>query len=270
MNVEDLIPIKESFIIILDSRNGKINNKSYLSDVLFEFESLIFDDRSISINASVLSFICPNSIYVINEYNNLLVIDHDNMIYNYYIPYGNYNAITFIELLKTILPLNFILTLNTNNNKFILSYSSDFTIKKESNINEIMGFGKNNDYLSSYNSLIFPFTCNFNGLNSFNICLESVNTNNLDSYTLSQSSIIQSINIDNNKSIINFIKTNDYNFKIQIKYIDDIHITIRDNNNNLINFNNQHWNLTLLFNILIDKPRFEYNNSFLNIVNKNK
>ena len=64
------------------------------------------------------------------------------------------------------------------------------------------------------------------------------------------------------------MKTNDYNFKIQIKYIDDIHITIRDINNKLTNLNNQHWNLTLLFNIQIDKPRFEYHNSFLNIVNK--
>ena len=270
MNIEDLIPVKESFIIVLDSRNGKIDNNDYMSDVVFEFESLIFDDRSISINASVLSFICPNSIYIINEYNNLLVIEHDTIINNYYIPYGNYNAITFIEAMKTILPLNFILTLNINNNKFILSYSSDFKIKMESNINEIMGFGNNKDYQSSYNVLVFPFTCNFNGLNSFNICLESVNTNNLDSYTLSQSSIIQSINIDNNKSTINFIKTNDYNFKIQIKYLDNIHITIRDNYNRLINLNNQHWNLTILFNVLIDKPRFEYNNSFINIINKNK
>ena len=58
------------------------------------------------------------------------------------------------------------------------------------------------------------------------------------------------------------------NFKVQIKYLDNIHITIRDNYNRLNNLNNQHWNLTILLIVLIDKPRFEYNNSFIDIINK--
>ena len=61
---DELIPIKDSFIVVLDSRNATTyNNSNYLSDVLFNFEdALIFSHRSLRNTCSVLSFVGANSI----------------------------------------------------------------------------------------------------------------------------------------------------------------------------------------------------------------
>jgi hypothetical protein len=51
--------------------------------------------------------------------------------------------------------------------------------------------------------------------------------------------------------------------------IDDMTIDIKDDLNNYINFNNQHWNLTLYFSVIKDIDRFNYMNNFHNILNYN-
>ena len=82
---DELIPIKDSFIVVLDSRNATTyNNSNYLSDVLFNFEdALIFPHRSLRNTCSVLSFVGANSIYNINETNNILSINYTK----YSLPY---------------------------------------------------------------------------------------------------------------------------------------------------------------------------------------
>jgi len=52
--------------------------------------------------------------------------------------------------------------------------------------------------------------------------------------------------------------------------MDYIDIGLTDNLQNFINLNNQHWNITLLFNIISDKNRFAFQNSFLNIIRNGK
>ena len=76
------------------------------------------------------------------------------------------------------------------------------------------------------------------------------------------------MNIDSLKSNIQYIRTNDYNFKLNQDVIDYINISITDSLENNINFNNQHWTLTLLLNYIHDRDRFHYNNSFFDIVKK--
>ena len=125
---------------------------------------------------------------------------------------------------------------------------------------------KNKNYTQT--SLTCPYTCNFNGLQSININFKNLTTSNIDSFTKTNSAIIQTINIDSSKSNIQYIRTNDYNFKLNQDIIDFINISITDSLENTINFNNQHWTLTLLFNYIHDVDRFHYNNSFFDIVKK--
>ena len=272
MNIDDLITLKDSFVIILDSRNAtEYLNSTYNSNVRFLFEEgLYFPQNSIQISCSVLSFICPNSIYIINENNNLLSLKINNVVTNYYITYGNYNSTTFITYLTSILPTGFIITINGITNMFTLTYTTNFSINSTSNIYNIMGFKKDTLYTSSYYSLTLPFTCNFNGIQSLNISLVNINTNNLNSYDKSQCSILQTINVDTNKTTIEFNKSEDYNITIKQNAMDFIDISITDNQENYVNLNNQHWNLTLLFNIISDRDRFQHHNSFLNIVRHGK
>jgi len=138
---DELIPIKDSFIIVLDSRNATTyNNYNYLSDVTFNFEdALKFPYRSLRNTCSVLSFVGANSIYNINETNNVLSINYTK----YSIPYGNYNSTTFMSALLTLLnPITttYSISLNSVTNKFTLTNTSSFTINGSyTTIYEIMG-----------------------------------------------------------------------------------------------------------------------------------
>ena len=77
-----------------------------------------------------------------------------------------------------------------------------------------MGFIERAELGSSYDIYIFDYPCNFNGINSLNILIENINTSNIDSFDKCTSSIIQSVAIDPSYPVINFIKTQSYNFNI--------------------------------------------------------
>ena len=144
------------------------------------------------------------------------------------------------------------ISINSTTNKFTLTNTSNFTINGSyTTISEVMGLVKNTSY-GPQTSFSCPYTCNFNGLQSINVNFKNLTTSNIDSYTKTNSTIIQTINIDSSKSNIQYIRTNDYNFKLNQDVIDYINISITDSLENNINFNNQHWTLTLLFNYIHD------------------
>ena len=68
-----LCTLKESFLVVLDSRNATTyNNGSYNSDITFNFEEAIRrPENCLMMCCSVLQFSCPNSIYNINTTNNI-------------------------------------------------------------------------------------------------------------------------------------------------------------------------------------------------------
>ena len=259
--MEDLIVVNQSYICVLDSRNAnRYNNGTFNSSIIFEFEEPItHKSDSIMFTCCVLSFTCPNSVYIINELNNILTIN--SISYN--IPYGNYNATTFISYFVSILP-GFSISINPINNKFTITNTTDFTIN--GNIYQIMGMVMNTTYTSMNGSLTLPFPCNFNGIQSFNINFENLNTENVDSFSKSNSSIIQSIPIDCTTQQISFNKTNNFSFLIKQDVINFIHVEIRDDLENLINLNNQHWNLTLQFLDTLNMDRFAQYHDFHRIL----
>jgi hypothetical protein len=240
--MENIVNVEQSYICVLDSRNcTRYNNGSWNSSVVFDFEEpIVHKSDSIMFTCCVLSFTCPNSIYIINELNNILSIN--SIIYS--IPYGNYNAITFTNYLLNILPSTFSMSLNPINNKFTISNTTDFIINS-CNIYQVMGFSQNLSFTSINQTLTLPYPCNFNGIQSFNINFENLNTENVDSFSKSNSSIIQSIPIDCTSQQISFNKTNSFSFLIKQDVINYINVEIRDDLENLINLNSQHWNLTL-------------------------
>jgi hypothetical protein len=268
--LDELLTVNESFIVVLDSRNGYVLNGSYNSEVEFQFEGeLIFDTNDyIQLTFAVNSFSMANCLYVINENNNLLSIILNGITYNYYIDYGNYNIDTFKTYLLTILPNTFLMTYSTVNNKNTITNTTyDFIINNISTIYEVMGFSKKTYYTSTNKILILPYTCNFNGIQNINISWENLNTDNLDSFTKAQSNIIQNVSVDSNKNIINYIKANNIMIPIKTNFLDSIIISLKDDLNNSLNLNNQHFNLTLQFNVIKDINRFKQN--FHHIMNKN-
>ena len=267
----NLIIVKDSFIVILDSRNATTNNNdSFNSDVYFEFDDpLKVETSTLQWSASVLTFTCPNSIYVINETNSFLcvVITSPSFInLSYTFPYGNYNVSSFINAFNSVFkPLS--LSINTITNIFtIIGTNLNFYIDPSSTIYGIMGFRKNSSIFLSNYQIIMPFTCNFNGLQNLNIHLSSITTKNINSFTSSTCNIIQSIPIQCGSNQILYTKANDYNFNITTQILDSLNIQLKDDLGNLINLNNQNFNLTLVFNTLKNMDRFKNDTTLLGLV----
>ena len=130
-----------------------------------------------------------------------------------------------------------------------------------------MGFIEGAELGSSFDIYIFDYSCNFNGINSFNILMENINTANIDSFDKSNSSIIQSIAVDPSYPVINFIKTQSYNFNLSTNVLDHVTIGFKDNSKNYLDFNNKNWSLTLVFNVFRDVDRFAHENSFFHMMN---
>jgi hypothetical protein len=257
----------DSFIVVLDSRNytQKLNG-SFNSSITFDFQDTIRDKSNLfKMKASVLTFSAPNSIYTINESNSLLSITILNVTTNYFIPFGNYNSKSFSSAILVILPVGFNISLNSINNKLTVSYTTDFTINGTSTCKDIMGF--DNTITSTNNSIILPFTCNFNGLANLNISIPNLSTNNYNSFTKSTSSIIQSVPIQTGIGQIIYYKTNNYSFDITQDGIDYLQIDIQDDLGNYINFNSKNWNLTLCFENLTEVDKYELkHNDFFNVL----
>ena len=70
----EYIITKESFLVVLDSRNATtFLNSTWNSSIYFEFEDPIKqDDYTIQMSCSILNFSAANSIYNINETNDYL------------------------------------------------------------------------------------------------------------------------------------------------------------------------------------------------------
>ena len=70
MEINELISVKENLLIILNSKHAiSYLNGSWNSKLDFDFADNInfFDTDIIEVYCSVLSFTCPNSIYINNK-----------------------------------------------------------------------------------------------------------------------------------------------------------------------------------------------------------
>jgi hypothetical protein len=261
---------KDNFMVSLDSRNATTyNNGSYNSNVRFDFNMPItLDTNALKMTASVIQFTAPNSLYIINETNNFLSITiNGTLTYNVYFTYGNYNSATFMTMFANQFS-GFSITKNSINNIFSIAHTTyNFTINSGSTIGDIMGFANNTNYTSLSFRFTMPYTCNFNGLQSFNIHFSNIGTRNIDSFTKSASDIIQTIPLDPNETLIKFIRQYDFNFTIFQDTIEYIDIQMKDDLGNYLNFNNQHWNLVLSFSVIHDMERFSHLKDFNSIIN---
>lgn len=224
----------------LNSNGGDIKNSYLKSDVIFNIPNIIKDDKNILYSTiSIVHCEIPYSFYIINEYNNLLSLSTGNI----YIDYGNYNVNSIISYLKTKLPTNMNISLNSSNGVLSLTYNQPFQIYDTTTIYKIFGL-QNKNYTSINNAIIFDYPCNFLGTKNLyiksNILLDNFNTTTKDYITLSNIpvsvepfSIILYNNYSNSKHII------------KNKNLDNIEIKIYDDNNNLIDMNSIDWSITI-------------------------
>lgn len=195
----------------------------------------------------------PYSFYVVNEYNNLLSItDKFNEIQLYQIPFGNYNANTFMKYITPLLPGGMTISFNNTTGKFTLTYNHVFSVNSTSTCNILLGFEKNTTYISIDDKITFPYLANFIGTKNIylkipNLILDNYNTATMDRATLS--------NIPCNVppfSIIMYENSSGSSTTIKsIQLPDVLYIQLTDDQNNLIDFNNTDFSITLQIDFYI-------------------
>lgn len=244
--------------IILNSDNAILNNGTYLSDVNFTFVGLIQqNDTDIEeITIQIQNAQIPISFYNINVYTNILNITYNATPYTLTLTRGNYNSTTLINeiiaKLATVAITDITITISsiTGVVTFTRAGGLNFTINSTGTLNKSLGFVVGTTYTSVGGILVAPFPLNLLGILKLKIASDELNVNNYDSSVKGSLNILATIpieagsfglilydNISNTQSVLNNPLLNGFDLKI---YGDD---------NNLVNFNNVGWNITLLLSI---------------------
>jgi hypothetical protein len=225
--------------------SANATNGSYKSSVLISLPDLSFHHEVIKkVSFSVEHCEIPNSFYIINYTNNLLVINNTR----YIITVGNYYVRTFINFLIAILPTTFTISYNSISNKLTFTNTSIITINSSlSTINKIIGLS-NTDLIGAL-SYDLPYVVNFLPIPRINFKSNYFKFNNYNTTDKTSDLFLSLQNNTGQLNMINYINQTQTEFLLQDTSKTTFNINVMDDYNNLINFNNIDWTMTLIFKI---------------------
>lgn len=238
-------------LINLNSTNAIKYNGTMLSNVLFNFKNILKEESDILYsNCGILNAQIPASFYSVNSSNNTLKYTVGASNYTLTIASGNYNANTLITALQNGFSSNstpITITIDKLNGKLSFSYTSSFSFQfNGSTIFKILGFDPNTNYSSVSNNINGVYPCNLLGAKRINIYSNALANYSIDSFYLTNTSLIQSLSI----SVPAFGLITYQNFtanygRLKQRFINEIDIQLFDENNNYLDFNNIDWSITL-------------------------
>jgi hypothetical protein len=220
-----------------------------LPDLTFHMDSV--QNAYLSVNHCEVA----NSFYVVNYTNDVIVIDS----IAYTLPRGNYNVNTFMAQLLLLIPVGFGITYSSITTKFTFTNTTtDFTINGASalsTINKVVGLGTT-DVTSTALTLTLPFVVNFLPLPRINFRSNFLKLNNYSSTDNSSDIFLSLQNNAPQNSVINYINQTNSKNLIEEKNITSFVITVTDDFNRLINFNNVDWYMTIQIDMeYLDTPK---------------
>ena len=241
----------ESRLINMNSANALIkNNGTYNSDVVFKFPGLVRPEQNItSVQFQLLDAQLPVSFYNINYTNNTLNYQISSVDYTITATPGNYNFNSLAtQLVSKFLANGHIFTITINKQNGIITFATPATnfILQVSSMFAVLGLLLSNHISSSF-SLTADYPLNLLGITKIKIQSVNLNTYNIDSSNNGYSNNIGLIPVDQPSfGLIIYENKSTTKFLLRDNRIDEIDLQITDQNNNLINFNNIDWNLTIL------------------------
>jgi hypothetical protein len=253
--------IIENKLITLNSAYGTQINGTYKSDILFNFKGiLVEDDDIVSSNICIMNAQIPVSFYTINDTNNVFTVQIGVVNYLISLVKGNYNFNTLASMVSTAFftSTGLTVTLTINKATGIITFSCPsalyYTFDKSY---KIFGFLPNVNYNGA--TITAPYPCNLLGAKKLNIRSQRLQISSFNSITNNLGITISTIPVDVPAfSMISYINQTDLNkTNLQIKTIDQIDISIVNEDNELIDFNNIDWNITLVLEnvrLIPDKP----------------
>lgn len=264
--------IIENKLITLNSAYSQKLNSTFNSDVLFNFKGILTDeDDIVSSNICVMNAQIPVSFYTIAEDFDIVYVVGINPIGNTTIRAGNYNFNSLKKIIEAdtvSLGINLTFNIDRANGKVFFEQTAPTNLSLivfEGVLSGLTGikyakiFGYDTRTIAPVgNQWLAPNPLNLLGVKKLNIRSQKLQISSFNSQTNNLGITLSTIPVDVPAfSMISYTNSTDLNkTNLQIKTIDQIDISIVDENNELINFNNLDWNITLVLeNIrLIPEP----------------
>ena len=244
----------DNHLITLNSKYAQKNNGSMLSQCVFGFTGLLQDqDDIIASYITITNAQIPVSFYTITTTNNTLNYASGALITSFNIPIGNYNSNSLITALVSGFVASGLgttptITINKINGKLIISSSVYIFLKKISTISSILGFI---DEVACSTDTELPYPLNLLGVKKISIKSEALSISAYSSINFATSNTLTTIPIDQPPfNMVSYINQSDMNTNIlQARTLNTIDISIVDENNNFIDFNNCDWSISLCLSI---------------------
>lgn len=248
--------IREKRLISLNSNNAtRYMNGSFLSDVTFDFKSILSaEDSIVYVEAGIQSGEIPITFYNIDYTNNIFNYTIDAVNYTITLRSGSYNYNTFVTEFLYQSNLNghtFVCVLNRNSGILTLNLTAGgiaWTSILPSNIYYIIGLSSQSLAVTvTSNTYTFPQLFNLLGQKKLKIYSSNLAIDSYDSVGNATNNLICTMSI--NQPFFGMIVYNNVDGvygHMKTNYLSTIDIQIKDELNNLINFNSINWTLTLV------------------------
>jgi hypothetical protein len=242
----------DNHLITLNSKYANQLNGTLLSNVVFGFTGLLQDESNI-INTfiTVSNAQIPCSFYTITPTNYTIIYTQLGATTSFNIPIGNYNSTSLISALKVGFGANLItLSINKLNGKLSFLFNTNTIIESTSSIKDILGFDVDVPCYTNITSIL-QFPLNLLGVKKISIKSNSLAITSYSSVNFSTSNTLTTIPVDQPAfNMISYVNQSDLNTNIlQARTLNTIDITLVDENNNLLDFNNCDWSITLTLSI---------------------
>lgn len=222
--------------------SGAFEKDSTFSNLKFNIPSLFPDDKNtIYHTVKVLHCEIPFSWYIVNSYNNKLVLSTGTVT----ITNGNYNANTFLTEVQAKLPVNMTITFNSLTGVFRLTYNTSFSILASTTCYRLIGCNINTVYASTANIITLPNMANFAGTKNVYINVPSIVLDNFNVTTKTYTTLLCiAVNVPPYGIIFYDNRTANRNI-VKGSKGDNLELQILDDDFNPISFGGVEWSITL-------------------------
>lgn len=230
-----------------------LNNGTKKSSITFNLKNTIKIPSNVDAYIQLNSFKFINSFYNVNSRNNQFYFSLNggaediNTIYSILIPVGNYTITSLLAYLNTELASYIVITYDGTLFKVICtSVSYTFILRSGSNhCLKLLGFS---DSTIESSTITSPNLINLAGTQVLYISSGNLYIQSNSSTRATVSNILESINVDvlggSSKS---FYNPSSVKYRITDDFVSYLDINIFDENNDLVDFNNTDWYMSISF-----------------------
>jgi hypothetical protein len=251
--------IQDTKLLSLNSKYASKLNGTQNSRVLFDFVNIIDKSKDhLYMTMAVQSAEIPSSFYNVTIKNNITRVDRDDIAaaFDITIPVGNYNADTYLakfkELYDAATPSNVTIALDAVTGIFNLQEAlADFTIKSVGSTSYVLWGGEvGTDYVFPVAGAAasFGFPANFLGVTKIKLSSDNLAGTNVDSSQLKTTTLIDTISVTATPFGLTIFNSLGRETLMKAKRIEEVDLELRDQDDNLIDFNNAEWCISIIIN----------------------